>query len=95
MIYRLILVIRHAAAMYRNLIRPRNLSKGGWHGSDIHELRRMMRREVEEFDAALWAHETDKGSWQDVVSEGADVSNFVAMISDRAKMYSMGTVNDD
>ncbi|CAK0755007.1 hypothetical protein CCP3SC15_2010003 [Gammaproteobacteria bacterium] len=75
------LVLRHARAMYRNLSQPRNRQKGHWRKIPTHELLRLLRRELEELEAALWAceHGGDPGQ---VEAEAADLSNFAAMLAD-------------
>jgi hypothetical protein len=77
---RRMLVHEHANDMRIGLFHPKNRSKGGWDHLSARELLDLMDREVEEFKAAIWAYERG-GAVSRVSEEGADISNFVAMIT--------------
>lgn len=81
---RLILVIRHAWAMWRTLSLPKNAAKGDWRQEDHFRLLHLLKREVEELSVALWEWETGGGSAERVAEEVADVSAFAAMVADKA-----------
>ena len=83
---RAILVIRHARAMWRALTNPKNERKGDWRGIPLDELLSQMDREVEELKLALWQHSKGECGPERVEEEGADVSCFVAFISDANRM---------
>jgi hypothetical protein len=54
---RLLLVIRHAVALWRVLNLPKNKTKGGWRHIDPYDLCRLADRELVELKAAVWAWE--------------------------------------
>jgi hypothetical protein len=82
---RLILAIRHAAAMYRALSLPKNRCKGHWGGISSRELLELAKREYEELFVACWELEHGKGTAERVAEEAADLSNFAAMIADNVR----------
>ena len=84
-INRLLLVIRHACQIYRNLTLRRNLAKGDWRAEDMRALLKLLEREREELWVACWELETGRGSAARVAEEAADVSAFAAMIADNAR----------
>lgn len=84
-IRRLVLVLRHARAMWRVLSHPKNISKGGWDGLPAYDLLRLAEQEMEELRAAVWGYEQSAVGADRVESEAADVSAFVAMVADRCR----------
>lgn len=85
MIVRLILTVRHAVQMWRNLSLAKNRSKGTWHDDSIYDLLRHAQVEMNELWTACWEFEHGGGSAQRVAEEAADVSAFTAMIADVAR----------
>ncbi|QXE86004.1 hypothetical protein KP003_16815 [Geomonas nitrogeniifigens] len=89
-IRRIILVIRHALALWHTLNLPKNAAKGDWRQQDHFHLLHLLKAEVEELAVALWEWETGKGMAQRVEEEAADVSAFAAMVADKAKEKAVG-----
>ena len=81
MIERRTLALEHVNDIRKGLFHPKNVSKGGWSDVSVSDLLRLMEDEVEEFKAAIWQHIHGGGSVDRVAAEGADISNFVAMIT--------------
>lgn len=84
-INRLILVLRHALAMWRALDHPKNRRKGSWREDSPYALLRLLDREVEELWVSVWEFEHGKGTAARVEEEAADVGAFAAMVADRAR----------
>jgi hypothetical protein len=76
------LVAEHAKAMLNTLKLPKNVEKGHWSTESLEGLLRHLDEEVEEFKAAIWGNTSFGKPHSRVVSEGADISNVVAMITD-------------
>lgn len=87
---RLILVIRHAWQMWRQLSLPKNSSKGHWGHIGNREIMRLAQMEYEELFVACWELECGKGSAQRVAEEAADLSAFAAMAADIARNVEKG-----
>lgn len=85
---RLLLVFRHAWAMWRVLNAPKNRAKGDWRNNDPSDLLSLLDREREELFVACWELERGKGPAQRVKEEAADVSAFAAMVADVARKKS-------
>ena len=79
------LVADHAKAMLDTLNLPKNADKGHWGDITLQKLLRHLDEEVEEFKAAVWGNTSFKKPHSRVVSEGADVSNVIAMITDNLR----------
>lgn len=75
----------HRDAMLDVLLLPKNSKKGTWKDIPQDKLLEYLDGEIEEFYAALWDFRHHGGSIERVRSEGADVSAFVAMITDNCK----------
>lgn len=84
-IRRLILVIRHAWAMWQTLSLPKNAAKGDWRQEGVWDLLAKMDREREELCVACWQFEHGRGSARRVAEEAADVSAFAAMVADKVR----------
>jgi hypothetical protein len=82
---RLILVLRHAYALWRTLSLPKNAAKGDWRVHSLRELLDLAQREYEELFTAAWELECGKGTAQRVIDEAADLGAFAAMIADKAR----------
>lgn len=79
------LTVRHTWFVWRVLSHPKNRSKGTWRNMDAYTLITLAKRELEEVEAAVWMHNTNRyGSYgsKRVALECADLSAFAAMISD-------------
>ena len=85
---RLLLVIRHAYAMWCVLSLPKNRAKGSWKNIPPRELYDLAEREMEEVKAVLWAYCTARYGDQTckhIRLETADVSAFMAMLADNCR----------
>lgn len=72
----------HAVAMYGTLRLPKNASKGHWRDTTVMDLLKHLEEEHSEFIAALWGYLHHGEPLENVISEGADISNITAMIVD-------------
>lgn len=59
--------------------------KGGWDAKDIQTLRLELKREMEELNEKLSAFENSEATKEEVISECADVANYLAMIIEKVK----------
>ena len=82
---RLLLVIRHAYAMWQALNAPKNRSKGSWDHIEPHMLIRLAKGELEELHVALWQFGKGEAGADRVEEEAADLSAYAAMIADMAR----------
>ena len=82
MIARLLLTIRHAWAMWQVLSLPKNRVKGPWHNQQAMALLRLAEAELAELREEVLAYNRGQGSPVCVAREAADVSAYVAMVSD-------------
>lgn len=85
---RVLLTLHHTWYVWRVLSHPKNRSKGTWRNLTAYELVKLARRELEEVEAAVWMHNTERygkyGSHR-VSLECGDLGAFAAMISDVCK----------
>ena len=59
--------------------------KGGWDAKDLQTLRLELKREIKELDEELASFEDGEASKERVISECADVANYLAMIIEKVK----------
>lgn len=86
MTHRVLLAVRHCAALLRVLLCRRNMAKGNrWHLNSYHHLHNRFREEVREMEAELWACEQGTGSVARLEAEAADCSAYLAMIVEKAR----------
>lgn len=81
---RLLLVIRHAIWMWRVLSLPKNRSKGCWLGDPVGKHLESAYVEMAELDEAVrrFTFRPSQETYRRVASEAADVSAFLAMLTD-------------
>ena len=59
--------------------------KGGWDAKDLQTLRLELKREMAELDEELSSFEEGEASKERVISECADVANYLAMLIEKVK----------
>lgn len=60
-------------------------SKGGWDSKDLERLFSELTREMSELKAELNEYQSGESSAEKVISECADVANYLAMIIEKVK----------
>ena len=82
---RLILIVFHAAAMFRVLFRKKNRAKGTWRGMAPEQLTDMAAGELEEFHREVLLYRLGMSTVANVEAEAADASSYMAMVVDNLR----------